>query len=94
MTPWHALVYTYAMISKPNQTQLRALAALNRAPGWTDITAFLDGELQAVYLHLASSRDDAILKQMQGRAQFITEFQKLVRDAEPALEKLRDNSLL
>ena len=64
MTPWHALVYSYVMISKPNQTQLRALAALNRAPGWTDITAFLDDELQAVYLHLANSRDDAILKQM------------------------------
>ena len=39
------------------------------------------------------AREDVVVRQLQGRAQFIREFQALWRDAPGVLEKLRDNSL-
>ena len=50
-------------------------------------------ELLKLYEAMADSRDDATLRQFQGRVQFIREFQSLVREAPRTLEKLGDASL-
>lgn len=72
---------------------VRALYSFSNHTGWDDVSKFLNGELQKVYEVLASSPDEATLRQMQGRAQFIREFLTLVADAPKVLEKLRESSL-
>lgn len=81
------------MLKKPNKAALRSLFALTKHLAWRDLTSMLDEELQATYDLLTESRDPAILHQMQGRAQFIRDFQKAARDVRSNLEKLGDSTL-
>jgi hypothetical protein len=81
------------MLTKPASPALRALYGFSNRVGWDEISKFLDGELVAVYEQLAMARDEVTIHQLQGRAQFITEFQKMVREAPQELEKRRESTL-
>lgn len=81
------------MLTKPNSRALRAFYSLSNRTGWDDISAFLDEELAAVYEQLSQAREEVTLRQLQGRAQFIVDFKKVVRDAPTLLEKLRETTL-
>ena len=60
---------------------------------WGEVNNMFSDELLKLYEAMADSRDDATLRQFQGRVQFIREFQSLVREAPRTLEKLGDASL-
>jgi hypothetical protein len=81
------------MITSPSPAELKALHALGNQTGWPEVREFLEGELIAVHRLLSEAKDDVTLRQMQGRAQLIREFLKLVSGARQALEKARVNTL-
>ena len=81
------------MLTKPSTQALRGLYSLSRQPAWGDISKYLNDELTKTYEHMATARDDATVRQMQGRAQFVQEFQALVRDVPSLMEKLGETTL-
>lgn len=81
------------MLTKPSVHALRSLYALSHSSGWDEISKLFENELSKSYDFLVESRDDLALRQMQGRVQFIREFQDLVREAPRLLEKLKDSGL-
>ena len=72
---------------------LKTLYSFSNHTGWPEVDQMFRDELAKVYETLASSPDEATLRQMQGRAQFIREFLDLVANAAKVLEKLRESSL-
>lgn len=81
------------MLTKPNSKALRAFYSFSNRTGWDDISAFLDGELAATYERLVKALDEVTVRQLQGRAQFIVDLQKMVREAPQLLEKMRETTL-
>lgn len=81
------------MLTKPSTQALRALHKLSSQPEWSEVAKLFEDELAESFKHLMSSRDDATLHRMQGRAQLIHDFQGMVRDAAKTLEKLRESTL-
>lgn len=81
------------MLTKPTPRQLRALHKLSGTPEWAEVSKMFEDELAEAFKHLMSSREDATLHRMQGRAQLIHDFQGVVRDAAKTLEKLRETTL-
>lgn len=81
------------MLTKPHPLAVKALYSFSNHTGWDDVSKFLQAELDAVHKVLTEAADEATLRQMQGRAQFIREFTTLVRDAPKVLEKLRESTL-
>ena len=81
------------MLTKPDIQTLRALSGLSRQAGWSDVDRYLTVELDAIHEAAMTAREDVVVRQLQGRAQFIREFQAHIRNAGGTLEKLRDNSL-
>lgn len=80
------------MLVKPSIHALRSLHKLKQQDMWQEINKLFEAELQRAYEILSDSREDAALRQMQGRAQFIREFLALVHDAQKHLEKLNDST--
>lgn len=76
------------MLTKPSQMAVRALYSLSKHTGWPEINGFLNSELDATFKVLSEAADEATLRQMQGRAQFIRELLTMVQDAPKILEKL------
>jgi len=72
---------------------LRSVYALSQSKGWDEINKLFENELTKSYDFLVESRDELALRQMQGRVQFIREFQDMVREAPRLLEKLKDSGL-
>ena len=81
------------MLTKPSPAALRALHAFGGQTGWTEVSKFLESELAATYHLLTEATDIVTLRQAQGRAKFINEFLRTVRDAPGLLEKLRVSTL-
>ena len=81
------------MLTKSTTAVLKALHVLTSQPGWLELDKFLENELQATYVVLAEAADEATLRAMQGRARFIREFKKFVKDAPSVLDKLGGSSL-
>lgn len=81
------------MLTKVTPEAAKAMFRLSGQAEWQAVAKMLDDELAATYKHLVLSPDEAKLRQLQGRAQFIQEFQAAVRDARSNLEKLGGSSL-
>ena len=81
------------MLTKPSVHALRSLYALGQNKAWQEVDKLFEDELKKAFNFLAESRDDLALRQMQGRVQFIREFQDMVREAPRLLEKLKDQGL-
>lgn len=81
------------MLTKPSTSALRALHKLSQQPEWREVGKMFEEELAEAFKHLMSSRDNATLYQMQGRAQQIRDLMDLTRDASKILEKLRESTL-
>jgi hypothetical protein len=81
------------MLTKPSVHALRSLYALSQSKGWDEVNKLFENELRKSYDFLVESRDELALRQMQGRVQFIREFQDMVREAPRLLEKLKDSGL-
>ena len=77
------------MLTHPTRNALRALTSLQQSSYWNDIEEFLQAEIAELHKQLAVTADEAILRQMQGRTQFATQFLNMVRDASATLEKLK-----
>lgn len=76
------------MLSTPTHAALIAIDQASKLPRWTDIERLLDAELTATVDRMIGCREDADLHAFRGRAQFIREFQKLVREAPDTLVKM------
>lgn len=81
------------MLTKPTAQALRSLYSFSRQTGWADVDQMFKDELARTYEMLAESRDDAILRQLQGRAQLIREILSLAQSAQATLEKLGGSTL-
>lgn len=81
------------MLTKPTVNALKALYSISIREGWDHVKAMFEVELAQVYAGLASHQDEVRLRQLQGRAQAITEFLDLVDNSRAHLEKLRANTL-
>lgn len=81
------------MLTKPSTEALRALYSFSNHSGWAAVSSFLEAELASTQEILAMAVEDVTVRQMQGRAQFILELQKLVREARNELEKRRESTL-
>lgn len=79
------------MLTKPDAKVLTALQSLGASGAVVEVTKFLEGEREKIREHLESTPPGENLHRLQGRAQFITEFLVLVRDAPDTLKKLKDN---
>lgn len=60
---------------------------------WDEISMMLEEERAEVGRLLARAQDEVTLRQLQGRAQFLDEFETLVREAPALLEKARVSTL-
>jgi hypothetical protein len=81
------------MLTKPSALALRALYSFSNHTGWASVSKMLEDELASTYKLLTEAREPATIHQLQGRAQFINEFQGMVRDAPKILEKLQESTL-
>ena len=81
------------MLTKPTVAALRAVYSLSKHAAWDDIDKMFEAELADTLKSLAMARDEVTIRQLQGRAQFIQEFQALVREAHERLLKLRESTL-
>lgn len=81
------------MLAKPDSRALRALYSFSNHAGWDEVSKMLEAELASTYEMLVKHKDEVIVRQMQGRAQFILEFQKLVREARQELEMRQQSTL-
>ena len=81
------------MLTKPTVNALKALYAISIREGWDHVKSMFEVELLKVYEGLASHQDEVRLRQLQGRAQAITEFLELVDNSLAHLEKLRAHKL-
>lgn len=75
------------MLSTPTDAALIALEQVSKFPRWTDIEKLMEAELTATVDRMIGCRDDADLHALRGRAQFIREFQQVVREAPQTLVK-------
>lgn len=81
------------MLTKPSAQALRSLTGFSRQTGWAAVDQMFKDELSKTYEMLADSADEALIRQLQGRAKLIREFLSLVHDAPRTLEKLGVSSL-
>lgn len=81
------------MITTPSPAALKALNALSCQTAWGEVSKLLESELASVFSVLSEAKDDVTLRQMQGRAQFIQELLRLVRNAPTLLSKLGVSTL-
>ena len=81
------------MLNRPDTQVLRAMQGLSPQADWITVRRFLQDELTKLHHTLESCLDEAKLRQLQGRAQFVREFLDLVENSRQTLEKLRESSL-
>lgn len=76
------------MLLRPTETHLRALASLATTPVWFTVEAMLKEDLRVTMEKIVASANIAELRNLQGRAKWLTEFLKAVEDAPSDLKKV------
>lgn len=81
------------MLQNPTTAQLRALHALTRTAHWKDFISIFETDLDILNGHLAQRADEVLLRQLQGKAQYVRAFLGQVDKVHTALEKLEGTAL-
>lgn len=76
------------MLTKPDAKVLQAIISLGATGAIRQVTEFLEGEQARVRTELEVATGENLTR-LQGRAQFLTEFLAMVRDAPATLAKLK-----
>jgi len=76
------------MLTRPTDHQLRAAHVLRTQGQWGELESYLRAELQRVYELMVDSRDETVLRQLQGRAAAIKEFLTFVNKSSEVMEKI------
>ncbi|MGZ5183597.1 MAG: hypothetical protein ACXWCO_00695 [Caldimonas sp.] len=77
------------MDRSPSPELLQALINLARSADGKRIIAMFEAERRNAQERLESATEDAQIRKLQGKAQFLKEFLERVRDASDILEKMR-----
>jgi len=67
---------------------VRAVAMLQRNPLWNEIDKLFASELAKTFESMSEAPSEVVLRQCQGIAQLIKEFQRFVQDAPVAMTSL------
>jgi hypothetical protein len=76
------------MLTKPTLAQLRAASRLAPQPDWRELMSLVDVELAEIFLRMTDSHNTVVLHQLQGRAQALKDFRKLVGESQVLLERM------
>lgn len=76
------------MLTNPSAQQLRALVVVNAQSAWGEVDKFLGAELAEIFKRLTYTADEAVMRQLQGRAAAIQELRSSVQGARKELERL------
>jgi hypothetical protein len=75
------------VIIPPSTDALRALHVAVSQPWWPEVAKFLEVELAATLNRLVGTTSDVELRQLQGRAKFISDFQAITANTADMLKK-------
>ena len=75
------------MLTKATPHQLRAAHVLRTQGQWGELESMLKAELFRAYELMVDSRDETILRQLQGRALAMKELMAFVNNSTDVLEK-------
>lgn len=81
------------MLTKPDEKLLTAVMGLGASGTLVEIIKFLESEREKARDQLEVVLDDVRIRQLQGEAQFLTEFLETLRDAPALMTKLKAGRL-